>query len=148
MFRVPAEDPDPGRAAQRYEQTLREFFQVPAGGFPRFDLPRAPGTGPDGHTASLFPNTAALHEQARLVVANWVEKFQTYRITFTLPVINQANAVTFLVSGADKTEALREVPEGKQSAELFPSKLIQPAHGKLIWLVDRTAAGALSRMSA
>jgi 6-phosphogluconolactonase len=147
VFRVPAEDPDAGRAAQRYEQTLREFFQVPTGALPRFDLILL-GMGPDGHTASLFPNTAALHEQARLVVANWVEKFQTYRITLTLPVINQANAVMFLVSGADKTEALREVLEGKESAELFPSKLIQPAHGTLIWLVDRTAAGALSRMSA
>ena len=147
VFRVPAEDPDAGRAAQKYEQSLREFFQVPAGAYPRFDLILL-GMGPDGHTASLFPGTAALHEKSRLVVANWVEKFKTDRITLTLPVIDEAKVVMFLVSGADKADTLKEVLEGTQPAELFPSKLIDPRDGKLIWLVDRAAAGALSKLRA
>jgi 6-phosphogluconolactonase len=147
VFRVPAEDSDASRAAQSYEQSLREFFQVPAGAYPRFDLILL-GMGPDGHTASLFPGTVALHEKSRLVVANWVEKFKTDRITFTLPVIDEAKVVMFLVSGADKADTLKEVLEGTQPAELFPSKLIRPRDGKLIWLVDRAAASALPRLTA
>jgi 6-phosphogluconolactonase len=147
VFRVAGEDPDAARAAQKYEQTLREFFRLPAAGYPRFDLILL-GMGPDGHTASLFPGTAALGEKSRLVVANWVDKFKTDRITFTLPVINEARMVMFLVSGSDKTQALREVLEGRQSPELFPSKLVNPEKGKLIWLVDRTAAAGLSKLSA
>jgi 6-phosphogluconolactonase/glucosamine-6-phosphate isomerase/deaminase len=67
------------------------------------------GLGPDGHTASLFPGTAALNETTRLVVANWGDKFKTYRITLTLPVLNRAACVMFLVSGADKADIVREV---------------------------------------
>ncbi len=147
VYRVPAEDPDAGRAAEKYEQTLRQFFQPTAGAYPRFDLILL-GMGPDGHTASLFPGTTALQEKSRWVVATWVEKFKTDRITFTLPVINGANVVVFLVGGGDKAVTLREVLEGKQSPELFPAKLIHPPNGKLIWLVDRAAAGALSKLSA
>lgn len=147
VFRVPAEDPDAGRAARKYEQSLREFFRIPTGAYPRFDLILL-GMGPDGHTASLFPGTVALHEKSRLVVANWVEKFKTDRITFTLPVINEAKVVMFLVSGTDKADTLKEVLEGTQPAELFPSKLIRPRDGKLIWLVDRAAASALPRLTA
>ena len=100
------------------------------------------GLGPDGHTASLFPGTAALEEKQRLVVANWVEKFNTYRITFTYPVINNAASVAFLVSGKDKAEILREVLENEQ-AEL-PAQKVSPTNGKLLWLVDRAAASSLS----
>jgi len=143
IFRVPAENPDANRAAADYEQTVRNFFQLSAGAFPRFDLILL-GMGPDGHTASLFPGTTALEEKSRLVVANWVEKFKTHRITLTLPVLNQAGVVDFLVSGPDKAETLKEVLEGDEPAELFPSKLIRPTNGRLIWMVDRAAASALS----
>ena len=78
VFRVPAEIPDANQAAADYEQTLRKFFQLSPGAFPRFDLILL-GMGPDGHTASLFPGTSALQEKSRLVVANWVEKFKAYR---------------------------------------------------------------------
>ena len=101
--------------------------------------------GPDGHCASLFPETAALQEKSRLVVANWVEKFKTFRITFTLPLLNAAREVMFLVSGTDKAPVLREVLEGKAPGEKFPSKLVKPTDGKLIWFVDRAAASELSR---
>ncbi|MGA7906010.1 MAG: 6-phosphogluconolactonase [Candidatus Sulfotelmatobacter sp.] len=143
VFRVPAENPDAAAAAETYEQTLRKFFAVGQGAFPRFDLILL-GMGPDGHTASLFPETAALQEKSRLVVANWVEKMKTSRITLTLPVLNAAQCVAFLVSGADKAPVLREVLEGGASGEKYPSKLVRPGDGKLIWFVDRAAASELS----
>jgi 6-phosphogluconolactonase len=147
VYRVAGEDLDADRAARQYEQTLREFFQPAAGAYPRFDLILL-GMGPDGHTASLFPGTTALQEESRWVVANRVEKLKTDRITFTRPVINSAKVVMFLVGGADKAVTLKEVLEGTQSPELFPSKLIHPTSGQLIWLVDRAAAGALSKAGA
>jgi 6-phosphogluconolactonase len=143
IFRIPAENPDASAAADAYEQTLRKFFAVAPGEFPRFDLILL-GIGPDGHTASLFPETAALEETSRLVVANWVEKLQTNRITFTLPVLNAARCVAFLVSGTDKAAVLHEVLEGNAPAEKYPSKLVRPSEGKLIWFVDRAAASQLS----
>jgi 6-phosphogluconolactonase len=143
VFRVPAENPDAEAAAQAYDQTLRKFFAAEAGEFPRFDLILL-GMGPDGHAASLFPETAALEEKSRWVVANWVEKMKTSRITFTLPVLNAARCVTFLVSGADKASVLHEVLEGKAPGEKYPSKLVRPSDGKLIWFVDRAAASELS----
>jgi 6-phosphogluconolactonase len=100
--------------------------------------------GPDGHTASLFPESAALQETSRLVVANWVEKLKASRITLTLPVLNAACCVVFLVSGMDKAAVLHEVLEDNAPAEKYPSKLVQPSEGKLIWLVDRAAASELS----
>jgi 6-phosphogluconolactonase len=143
VFRIPAENPDAATAAEAYEQTLRKFFALAPGEFPRFDLILL-GIGPDGHTASLFPETAGLQEKSRLVVANWVEKLNTSRITLTLPVLNAARCVAFLVSGIDKAEALHEVLEGNAPAEKYPSKLVRPSEGKLIWFVDRAAASGLS----
>ncbi len=101
------------------------------------------GMGPDGHTASLFPHTDALQEKTRLVVANWIEKFQAYRLTLTLPVINNSACVLFLVTGSDKAVALREVLASDSPADQFPAKLVQPLNGRVIWLVDRTAAASL-----
>lgn len=147
IFRVPAEKPDAVQVAAEYEETVRRFFQIPQGTFPQFDLILL-GMGPDGHTASLFPETSALHEKDRLVVSNWVEKLKTDRITFTAPLINGAKAVMFLIAGPDKSQALREVMEGNQSPDLYPSRLIHPASGRSIWLVDQTAAAALSKKSA
>jgi 6-phosphogluconolactonase len=143
IFRVPAEDPDASAVAQAYENTMRKFFSLQTGEFPRFDLILL-GMGPDGHTASLFPETPALQEKSRLVMANWVPKLKAYRITLTLPVINVARRVVFLVSGTDKASALHEVLEGKEPGEKYPSKLVSPDEGKLIWLVDRAAASELS----
>jgi 6-phosphogluconolactonase len=143
IFPVPAENPDAAQAAEIYEQTLRRFFAVAPGEFPRFDLILL-GMGPDGHTASLFPETPALQEKSRLVVANWVEKLGSSRITFTLPLLNAARRVAFLVSGTDKVAALHEVLEGSAPAEKYPSRLVQPSEGKVIWFVDRAAASELS----
>ena len=142
VFRIPAENPDAAAAAQAYEQTLRKFFQMETG-IPKFDLILL-GMGPDGHTASLFPGTAALQEKSRLVVANWVDKLKTHRLSFTLPMLNAAREVAFLVSGVDKAPVLKIVLEDDAPGEQYPSKLVRPTDGKLIWLVDRAAASSLS----
>jgi 6-phosphogluconolactonase len=145
VFRVLTEEKDADTAARAYEQTLRKFFGVPPNEFPRFDLVLL-GLGPDGHTASLFPGTAALNEKRLWVVSNWVDKFQAYRLTLTLPVLNRAACVMFLVSGADKANIVREALEN-ESANL-PSQKVRPADGRLLWLLDRAAGGSLSRGGA
>jgi 6-phosphogluconolactonase len=143
IFPVPAENPDATVAAASYEETLRKFFVVALGEFPRFDVILL-GMGPDGHTASLFPETAALQEKSRLVVANWVEKLHTHRITLTLPVLNAARRIAFLVGGIDKAPVLHEVLEGNAPGEKYPSKLVRPTDGSLVWFIDRAAASGLS----
>ncbi|MCI0618381.1 6-phosphogluconolactonase, partial [bacterium] len=104
---------------------------------PQFDLILL-GMGPDGHTASLFPGTEALKEQKRLIVSNWVSKFNTHRITFTVPLINHAANVMFLVCGEDKAAALKAVLEGPYDPVVYPSQLIKP-EGELIWFIDQGA---------
>lgn len=144
VFRVPAENPDAPAAASEYEATLRKFFQLGPNEIPRFDLILL-GMGPDGHTASLFPGTPALEEKSRLFVSNWVEKLKTYRLTLTLPVLNAARTVAFLISGTDKAAVLKTVLEDPAAPpEQYPSKLIRPNDGELIWFLDRGAANALS----
>lgn len=143
VFRVAAENPDAAAAASDYESQLRRFFEIKSGEFPRFDLILL-GMGPDGHTASLFPDSPALDEQSRLVVANWVAKFNTHRITFTFPVLNRAAEVMFMVSGGDKGDMLHQVLEGKNTPPL-PSQRVQPSDGKLLWMLDEAAAAKLTR---
>ena len=140
IFRIPAEDADHERAAASYSATLRTFF---ADEGPYFDLVFL-GMGADGHTASLFPGTAALHANDRIAVANYVDKFKAWRITLTADTINRARNIIFLVAGADKAPALKEVIEGPRNSEKYPSQLIEPSHGKLLWMVDEAAAKLLS----
>jgi 6-phosphogluconolactonase len=144
VFRIPAENPDAAAAALAYEQTLQKFFQLQPGEFPRFDLILL-GIGPDGHTASLFPESAGLNEKSRLVIANWVEKFKTNRITFTYPVLNAARSIAFLVSGTDKAPALHAILEDETApGTRYPAKLVRPIDGKLIWFLDKAAASELT----
>jgi 6-phosphogluconolactonase len=126
---------DPNEAAKEYGQMLKEKFGD--GGLDLILL----GMGPDGHTASLFPGTAALHETKHRCVANYVEKLQTWRVTMTAPFINRAREVMFLVTGADKAERVAEVLEGPRDPERLPSQLIAPEAGKLVWVLDALAAG-------
>ena len=140
IFRIPAEDEDHERAAAAYSEALRKFFDEER---PRFDLVFL-GMGADGHTASLFPGTTALHVNDRIAAANYVEKFQSWRITLTAGAINSARNIIFLVAGADKTPALKEVIEGPRNPELYPSQLIEPSQGALLWMVDEAAAKLLS----
>jgi 6-phosphogluconolactonase len=141
IFRIEGEEKDAQVAAARYEKILVNFFDLNAGEFPRFDLILL-GLGPDGHTASLFPDSAALQEKHQLVMANWVEKFHADRITLTLPVLNNAAEAVFLVSGKEKAGILHQVLGGR--AGQFPSQLIRPDQGKLVWMLDHAAASELS----
>ena len=143
VFRVNAENPDAAAAALEYETELRRFFALTSGDFPRFDLILL-GMGLDGHTASLFPGSDGLKEQSRLVIANWVEKFNAHRITFTLPVLNHAAQVIFLASGPDKANMVHQVLEGKHTPP-YPSQQVQPINGTLLWMLDEAAAAKLTR---
>jgi 6-phosphogluconolactonase len=139
IFRIPAEDEDHHRAAANYSRTLQTFF---ADERPSLDLVFL-GMGADGHTASLFPGTTALCVGDRIAVANYVDKLQSWRITLTAGSINSARNVTFLVAGADKAMALKEVIEGPRNPEQYPSQLIEPSHGELLWMADEAAASLL-----
>ena len=143
IHRVPTEEPNAVQAAEKYERELKAFFGLEPGQLPRFDCVLL-GMGSDGHTASLFPGTEALHATRRLVAANWVEKFKAYRITLTVPVLNHADLIVFLVSGAEKAEALKEVLQGDYRPERFPAQLIRPDPGKLLWIVYAEAASCLT----
>ena len=137
IFRVPAELPDARGAAAKYEQTLQHFFRSKPGAFPKFDFILL-GMGPDGHTASLFPGTAALQAKDHLVVANWVDKLNTFRITFTYPVLNNAASVMFLVNGDEKAEMVRRAL--KDPAANLPCQKVRPVDGELLWYLDKGAA--------
>jgi 6-phosphogluconolactonase len=132
----------PAEAADQYEQELRATFNLAEGALPRFDF-KLLGMGPDGHTASLFPHTAALLETDRLVVANEVPQLQTTRITLTAPAINASATVVFLIAGEDKADALEAVLRGPVNPEVYPSQLITPTNGELLYLLDRAAAAKL-----
>ena len=136
IHRIPAENPVAEDAAKAYENDLREFFGE---AIPAFDLVLL-GLGEEGHTASLFPYSPALKETQHLVVAPWVEKFDSYRITMTLPVLNNGKSVVFLVTGASKAEILREVMKTDKEPDLYPVQAICPTNGAVSWLVDKAAA--------
>ena len=121
---------EPEVAAAQYEYDLRRTFRLEGAEAPRFDIVTL-GMGDDGHTASLFPHTEAIHEMGRLVVANSVPQKDTWRVTLTWPVINHAREVFFLIAGKDKAEPLKEVFLGPKDVERLPSQLIWPASGIL-----------------
>jgi len=149
IHRIRGEAADPGAAAQAYEDELvRALAELPLK-VPVFDYVML-GMGPDGHTASLFPNTPALAETSRFVVANPVDspltKGPTTRITLTAPALNAARHIRFLVGGADKAEPLAQVLDGARAPDTYPSQLIEPSHGgDLVWFVDDAAARLLEK---
>jgi 6-phosphogluconolactonase len=138
---------EPRLAAAVYELELRSFFgsgaseeSPPAS----FDLVLL-GMGDDGHTASLFPGLAAVTEQMRWVMAQYVKVVSMWRITLTPVAINAARNVTFVVSGADKAQRLHDVLEGPIQPEVLPAQIVRPARGRLLWLIDKAAAGCLKK---
>ena len=145
VHRVRAEMPDANAAAADYDVEMHAFFTqaMRLNGFPRFDVILL-GMGPDGHTASLFPGSAALEEKERWVIANWVEKFNSIRITFTFPVLNAARTVLLLVAGPDKAPMLREVLVTERDSGLYPVQHVQPVDGAKVWLLDNAAAAQLT----
>ena len=155
VIRMAGEKP-PEKAAEEYEAVLTEVFGVEV---PDMDLVLL-GLGEDGHTASLFPGSPALREKERFVVAPWVEKLKAYRITLTLPVLNNGKSVLFLVTGASKAEIVGEIinadkkhdrnpgqrlrpePYSGQGPkqELYPAQVVCPTSGEVSWFVDEAAA--------
>ena len=136
------ETTDPSQAADEYAALLRSFFGSSDEDVPRFDLILL-GMGADGHTASLFPGTAALQERGRLVVAHYVPKLGATRLTLTLPVLNHAHRVMFLVAGEHKADAVRAVLQGYDDEPRLPAQLVRPEKGTVLWLVDEAAASRL-----
>jgi 6-phosphogluconolactonase len=134
----------PAEAAAAYEEELRGFFGT-SDEPPSLDLILL-GIGEDGHTASLFPETSALEVQDRWVVANPVLKLETTRLTLTVPVINSARSVNFLVAGESKAEALKQILKGDADPRQYPAKLVRPAGGP-VWMVDQAAAIFLQESS-
>jgi 6-phosphogluconolactonase len=135
IHRVCGED-DPTRAALAYEQDLRRFFATDHP--PVFDL-ICLGLGGDGHTASLFPGTAGLHEQERWVTAQFVPAMDAWRVTFTPPLLNAARIVVFIVAGVDKADILERVLKGPYEPGVLPAQLVRPDQGRIRWLVDAAA---------
>lgn len=130
-------------AATEYQHELARVCGVPADGPPpSVDLVLL-GMGNDGHTASLFPNTAALQEREKWVVANDVPQQYTKRLTMTYPLLNAAETVMFLAAGAGKARILREVRQGPHDPQKLPAQGIAPTSGRLWWYIDRAAASRL-----
>ena len=128
---------EPQAAAIRYEADLRHYFGLkPEFSFDILLL----GMGDDGHTASLFPGTAPIHESDHWVVGHYVSKLASWRLTLTPPILNLARTTIFLVSGTSKASTLQQVLEGTSDPDLYPSQIIQPVSGSLLWLIDNEAA--------
>jgi 6-phosphogluconolactonase len=144
IHRIKGEYPDTAQAAAEYEGEIRREFGLQAGEFPRFDLILL-GMGNEGHTLSLFPGTKALNETKRIVTNNWVGKLYTERVTLTAPAANNAENVIFMITGVDKACVLKAVLEGPHEPDQLPAQMIQPASGKLSWLVDAAAGSMLSK---
>ena len=144
VFPVPTDAPTPTEGARRYAATVCEFFGVKRGEWPVFDL-TLNGMGPDGHTASLFPNRAAVGETRRIAVmshaglAPWVD-----RVTLTLPVFDHARCVLFLANGAAKADVLRQVLEGERDVKRLPAQGVTPVDGEVVWLLEPGVASKLS----
>lgn len=132
----------PQEAARESESDIRRFFGLREGEFPRFSLVLL-GMGNDGHTASIFPGSPALGERQRIVCDVRVQAVPASRITLTIPAINNAAAVMFLVSGSSKASILKEVLQEGQPR--YPAQHINPASGRLFWLVDKDAASRIPK---
>ena len=127
----------PDRAARDYEEEIRRFFGP---GWPVFDLIIL-GVVEDGHTASLFPGSKSIDETARLAIPVYLEKPGKNRVTLTLPVLNNADQILFLVAGPSKAAVLSGIFGEKEKKKRLPVELINPARGNMVWLIDREAAG-------
>jgi 6-phosphogluconolactonase len=135
VHRIQSETPNAEEAAAAYEKIIREVCG------PRLDLILL-GLGADGHTASIFPGSEVLHETRRLLAASYVEKLKSYRITMTLPLLNNARSILFLVSGSEKADIVKEVFQGPSN--LYPAQRVRPNHGELLWMLDNDAASRLN----
>ena len=139
IFPIPVNLEPAAEAANAYEQTLKNFF---GGGLPQFDLIML-GIGENAHTASLFPGTSVINEKKEWVSALYVDEVKMYRVTMTVPVINNARNVLFLAAGSSKAEVLRTILASPYQPEKYPAQLISPVNGNLFWFLDKKAAALL-----
>ena len=135
IFAIPV-DGTAKDCAKEYEASINHFFKNKKVVFDWLLL----GLGNDGHTASLFPGTALLKEKKRLIKEVWVEEKQTWRISFTLPLINNAAQIIFLVAGKEKASVAADVINHKKIKPAFPSQLVEPEKGIICWMLDEEAA--------
>jgi 6-phosphogluconolactonase len=132
-------DISPEESASEYEKVLHYYFDNTATSFDLVLL----GMGDDGHTLSLFPGTAAVHEEKAWTIAYYLKAQDMYRITLTKTIVNRAARVAFLTTGTNKAHALKEVQQGAYNPDLYPSQEIKPVNGELHWFVDAAAASEL-----
>jgi 6-phosphogluconolactonase len=135
IFLIPV-DGTPKDCAKEYEKSITQFFKNKKVVFDWLLL----GLGDDGHTASLFPGTAILKEKKRLIKEVWVEEKQTWRISFTLPLINRAAQIIFLIAGKEKAAVVVDVINHKKIKPTYPSQLVKPEKGTIYWMLDEEAA--------
>jgi len=147
IHRVKTELNDPAKVAADYEAEIYRVLGGEKNNLPKFDLILL-GMGDNAHTASLFPHTDALKPSEHIVLAPYVAEVNSYRITFTAPLINNAHKIAFLLAGAKKAPVVEEVLHGARDPERLPSQLIHPAHGTLYWMMDEPAAAQLSKKTA
>src|SRR5205814_7696705 len=139
---MPADQPDRDVASQAYTVEMQHTFGT--NGIPSFDLIHL-GMGPEGHTASLFPHQASLHEIHRLVMPVSVPKPPPDRLTFTPPLLNAARNVLFLVTGSEKADALHAVLEGEYQPDEYPAQIVHPTNGEVVWMLDKAVAQKIQR---
>ncbi len=147
IHRVPVEEGAPDAVALAYERTLRNFFASEEPAVPVFDLVCL-GLGTDGHTASLFPRSDALRERSRWVLATAGGMPRLPRVTLTIPVLNRARHLLWLVAGSQKAAIVRAVLEGPDSPDDLPAQQVRPTHAVPLWLLDRAAARRLTAARA
>jgi 6-phosphogluconolactonase len=141
IFPTVDQDTDPELSASKYHKSMIDAFKVPINTVPVFDFVLL-GLGPDGHTASLFPESKALTEEKHTFVANWVDKFNSYRLTSTYPLLNAARHVVFLVSGDGKAEIMKSIFSASEVK--YPAQKVRPTSGKVEWYVDKPAVALLN----
>jgi 6-phosphogluconolactonase len=129
--------------AAEYETVVNQYVKARQDGVPSFDLIFL-GMGDDGHTASLFPGTAAVREEKRLVTNGFNKNLNSPRITFTPRLLNAARLVVFLVGGGSKASVLKKVLEVEGPVDEHPSRSVRPTGGGVLWLLDKDSAKDLS----
>ncbi len=145
ICRMKGESEDADKAAQEYEEAIRRLTKSPPPHIPVIDLVLL-GLGDDGHTASLFPGTAALQEHNKIVTVGQAPTGVRSRLTLTLSVLNHAAVVLFLVAGSGKAHMVRRILEPESEADRsLPAARISPESGRLVWMLDHSASQLLRK---
>lgn len=142
IHRMVGEQEDRDAASLAYTREMQNTFGTE--GVPAFDLIQL-GMGPEGHTASLFPHQPSLHEQQRIIMPVSVPKPPPPRLTFTPRLLNEAAHILFLVTGAEKADAVQAVLEGDYQPDEYPAQIVHPNKGEVTWMLDTAAAAKLQK---